>query len=138
VPRRNDRPPAHAGFSLLEVLIATVILSVGLLALEGVAVGAARTTAHASRRSLYTAVATDALERTLSALREGQGAAGSATPVTNAAGATIASARVTIVDNGVLAAPSPPLHRYDVSVRVTPVDPADAADSVSLVASVLR
>jgi prepilin-type N-terminal cleavage/methylation domain-containing protein len=138
VTPRNDRPPADAGFSLLEVLVAMVILSVGLLALEGVAVGAARTSAHASRRSLYTAVATDALERTMSALREGQAAPSSPTPVTNAGGRTIAYSAVTIVDNGVLAAPSPPLRRYDVSVRVTPVNTADAADSVSLVASVVQ
>jgi type IV pilus modification protein PilV len=138
VTPRNDRPPADAGFSLLEVLVAMVILSVGLLALEGVAVGAARTTAHASRRSLYTAVATDRLERTLSALREGQAANNDSANVTNAAGRTIARARWTIVDNGVLAAPSPPLRRYDVSVKVTPLLTADAADSVSLVASVIR
>ena len=136
--RHDDRPPANAGFSLLEVLVAMVILSVGLLALEGVAVGAARTTAHASRRSLYTAVATDRLERTLSALREGQAAANDSVAITNASGRTIARARWTIVDNGVLAAPSPPLRRYDVAVKVTPLITADAADSVSLVASVIR
>jgi type IV pilus modification protein PilV len=138
VTPRNDRPPADAGFSLLEVLVAMVILSVGLLALEGVAVGAARTTAHASRRSLYTAVATDRLERTLSALREGQAANNDSANVTNATGRAIARARWTIVDNGVLAAPSPPLRRYDVSVKVTPLLTADLADSVSLVASVIR
>ena len=136
--RRNDRPPAEAGFSLLEVLVAMVILSVGLLALEGVAVGAARTSAHASRRSMYTAVATDALERTMSALREGQAQPSASIPITNSSGRTIAYAAVTVVDNGVLAAPSPPQRRYDVSVKVTPALSADAADSVSLVASVIR
>lgn len=136
--RPNDRPPANAGFSLLEVLVAMVILSVGLLALEGVAVGAARTSAHASRRSTYTAVATDALERTMSALREGQAQPASSIAISNTSGRTIAYAAVTVVDNGVLAAPSPPQRRYDVSVKVTPVLAADAADSVSLVASVIR
>lgn len=136
--RRNDRPPADAGFSLLEVLVAMVILSVGLLALEGVAVGAARTSAHASRRSMYTAVATDALERTMSALREGQAAPASPIGITGTSGRTIAYAAVTVVDNGVLASPSPPQRQYDVSVKVTPVLTADAADSVSLVASVVR
>jgi len=136
--RRNERPPANAGFSLLEVLVAMVILSVGLLALEGVAVGAARTTAHASRRSLYTAVATDALERTMAGLREGQATVGGTTAVTNASGRTIANAVVAITDNGALAAPSPPLRRYDVTVTVTPTSTADAADRVSLVGSVIR
>jgi hypothetical protein len=87
---------------------------------------------------MYTAVATDALERTLSALHEGQAAAGSTTAVTNAAGRTIANSTVAITDNGVLAAPSPPLHRYDVTVTVVPVNTADAADGVSLVASVVQ
>lgn len=135
--RLNDAPAGNAGFTLIEVLIAMVILSVGLLALEGMAVGASRTTAHASRRSLYTTVATDALEQTISGLHAGA-VANSTTPVKNSAGVTVANSAVTIVDNGALTAPSPPLHRYDITVQVTPVQASESSDAVTLVSSVIQ
>lgn len=139
MPRPSDpRPRGDAGFTLLEVLIAMVILSVGLLALEGLAVGAARTTASASRRSQYTEQATDYMERTLSALREGQGANNSTVYLNDNSGGRAATLSVTVTDRGTLAAPSPANRRWDVQVRVIPTLSSRLADSVNLVASVIQ
>ncbi|CAA9346112.1 MAG: hypothetical protein AVDCRST_MAG89-2873 [uncultured Gemmatimonadetes bacterium] len=71
----DPRPLAHrrdAGFSLIEVLVAMVILAVGLLAIEAMAIGAARQIASANRTTEYTLLATEQLETELRRLREGQ------------------------------------------------------------------
>lgn len=54
-----------AGFTLIEVLIAMVILAVGLLAVEALGIGAARAVQRARVQSAYTALATDELEQTM-------------------------------------------------------------------------
>jgi prepilin-type N-terminal cleavage/methylation domain-containing protein len=69
--RSSDR----SGFSLIEVLAAMVILAVGLLALEGMAIGAARQVAVANRMTEYTLIATERVETSLDRLRNGQPAA---------------------------------------------------------------
>jgi prepilin-type N-terminal cleavage/methylation domain-containing protein len=138
VKRPSDRRRGDAGFTLLEVLIAMVILSVGLLALEGLAVGAAKTTASASRRSRYAEVATDTMERTLSRLREGQGSSGGSYTLRDNSGASAATVTITVTDGGVLASPSPSNRRWDVRVRVIPTNTTRLADSVNLVASVIQ
>ena len=69
--------PARAGregFTLIEVLIAMVILAVGLLALESMGIGASRMVARAQAQSEYSAIAADTLERTLNRIRGGAGA----------------------------------------------------------------
>ncbi len=58
-------PRGDAGFSLIEVLIAMVILAVGLLAVEALGIGAARSVQRARVASAYTALATDELEQTM-------------------------------------------------------------------------
>ena len=63
-------PRGRAGFTLIEVLIAMVILSVGLLALEGLAIGASRRVATANRLTEFTLIATHELETTLEGLRK--------------------------------------------------------------------
>ncbi len=70
----DPRPPVRrdAGFSLIEVLVAMVILAVGLLAIEAMAIGAARQIASANRTTEYTLLATEQLETELRRLREGQ------------------------------------------------------------------
>jgi prepilin-type N-terminal cleavage/methylation domain-containing protein len=55
---RTDR----GGFSLIEVLIAMVLLAVGLLALESLAIGASRSIATANRMTEYTLIASQRLE----------------------------------------------------------------------------
>ncbi len=136
--RPNDAPAGNAGFSLIEVLIAMVILSVGLLALEGLSIGAARVTAHASRRSLYTEQATDVLERSLSSLREGQAVAGGDIDVKNPAGNKVATLSLSTASTNLLTPPAVPMRRWDVTVRVIPVKTADLNDSVTVVGSVIQ
>lgn len=137
-PPSDPRRRGDAGFTLLEVLMAMVILSVGLLAIEGMAVGAAKTSASAARRSRYTEVATDTLERTLSRLREGQGASSGSYTLRDNSGASAATVTITVTDGGALASPSPSNRRWDVQVRVMPTSSSRLADSVNLVASVIQ
>ena len=132
-----SNPRADAGFTLVEVLIAMVILSVGLLALEGMAVGAAKVTASASRRSTYAEAATDTLERTLSRLAEGQAVTpNSSYYLTAPNGSNAATVSITVTNGG--ATVSPVTQRWDVNVRVIPILSTRLADSVNLTASVIR
>ena len=63
---RSDR----AGFTLIEVLIAMVILAVGLLGLEAMAIGASRSIAAANRMTEYTLIASQQLETVLAQARD--------------------------------------------------------------------
>jgi Tfp pilus assembly protein PilV len=56
----------------VEVLIAMLILAVGLLGLEAMAIGASRTIATASRMTEYTLIASQQLETVLEQARTGQ------------------------------------------------------------------
>lgn len=71
---RQERPRAagREGFTLVEVLVAMVILAIGLLALEALAIGSARMVARADRESQYTALATEHMERVLERIDQGQ------------------------------------------------------------------
>lgn len=126
-------PPRDAGgFTLIEVLVALVILAVGLLALEAMSISAAKMNARAERRSTYVAMATDTLERTLSRLRE-LGTAGTHTAYTEHGAQVFVT-----VPAATTISTTPPLRRFDVTVRVIPVSPFPARDSVRMVASVVR
>lgn len=70
------RGAGEDGFTLIEVLIAMVILSVGLLGLEALGVGASRMVNRAERQGALVAVASDTLERTLSRIRTSANPAG--------------------------------------------------------------
>ncbi|HEX8273837.1 MAG TPA: prepilin-type N-terminal cleavage/methylation domain-containing protein [Longimicrobiaceae bacterium] len=70
------RRAGEDGFTLIEVLIAMVILSVGLLGLEALGVGASRMVNRAERQGALVAVASDTLERTLSRIRTAANPAG--------------------------------------------------------------
>jgi type IV pilus modification protein PilV len=59
---------ADAGFTLIEVLIAMVILAIGLLAVEALGIGAARTVQRARVQSAYTALATDEMEQVMATI----------------------------------------------------------------------
>ena len=59
----------RAGFTLVEVLIAMVVLAVGLLALESLAIGASRSIATANRMTEYTLIASQQLETVQERLR---------------------------------------------------------------------
>lgn len=58
----NNRLRSDAGFTLIEVLAAMVVLSVGLLGLEALGIGASRSLANAEAQSRYTTLATRAIE----------------------------------------------------------------------------
>jgi prepilin-type N-terminal cleavage/methylation domain-containing protein len=75
------RERSDAGFTIIEVLIAMVLLAVGLLSLEAVGIGAARLNARAERQSAYVARATGQMESALRDVRRVQ-ALTAATPAT--------------------------------------------------------
>ena len=58
------------GFTLIEVLIAMVILAVGLLGLEALGIGAARANAVAERQSHHAVIGADSLESALHQVRQ--------------------------------------------------------------------
>ncbi|HYH80361.1 MAG TPA: prepilin-type N-terminal cleavage/methylation domain-containing protein, partial [Longimicrobium sp.] len=121
---------ADAGFSMIEVLIAMVILAIGLLAVEALGIGAARSVQRARVQSAYTALATDELERAMVTIASDPVTAIAASSYTVAAGNGAASgARVTRtatftpVAGTVAAVPGRPateLNLWTVVVRVLP------------------
>lgn len=106
---KRSGPRGRDGFTLVEVLAAMVILAVGLMALEAMGIGAARTVARADEVSEYTAVATDQLERTLAKVVRGPIPAGGSATVNGANVVTVVS---TTAGGG--------QNFYTVSVTVTP------------------
>lgn len=68
---RSGPPDGRGGFTLIEVLVAMIILAVGLLALEGLAIGAARHVAVANQMTQYTNIAGERLEMSLDLARTG-------------------------------------------------------------------
>ncbi len=63
---------SKGGFTLIEVVVAMVILALGLLGLEALGIGAAKSIARADRQSGYATLATDSLESALHQLRRDQ------------------------------------------------------------------
>lgn len=68
----RGRRGGRGGFTLIEVLVAMVILAIGLLALQAMAIGASRTVVRADRQGEFTAIATTELETSLARFRRGQ------------------------------------------------------------------
>ncbi|MBW3654626.1 MAG: prepilin-type N-terminal cleavage/methylation domain-containing protein [Gemmatimonadetes bacterium] len=68
----RTRPRGDAGFSLVEVLVAMVILAIGLLGVEAMAIGASRQIGMANRTTQYTLIATQELETELKEVRLGR------------------------------------------------------------------
>lgn len=135
VPTREAAPSGHEGFTLAEVLVATVILAVGLLALSSLGMVSARTVARAERQSEYATAASDTLERVLGRIRDRQPVDGGRTFVRN--GDTV---RIAIDSVRVATADGAPVHRFDVTVTVapTPREFTTRADSLRVVGSVVR
>jgi type IV pilus modification protein PilV len=110
----NERSGASGrqGFTLIEVLVSMVILAIGLLALEALAVGAARMTVRADRESQYATVATDQMESLLETIDRGQnpGAGGRTTRPDGAVIETVVT-RAVVGDGQAV---------YTVQVTVTP------------------
>ena len=128
-------PRSDAGFTLIEVLIAMIILAVGLLALESLGIGAAASVRRADVRTTYTAMATDELETALNELNRSpvvvQG-----TDRTNAAGVRVVRTVATTQVAGTT------FTLYTVRVRVLPPSTGRGAvlssDSVVLTSNVVH
>lgn len=69
INEQNGATRRDAGFSLIEVLIAFVILAVGLLSLEALGIGAARMVTRAERQGEFATAAADTLEGVMFRLR---------------------------------------------------------------------
>lgn len=110
VTHRLRRPRGREGFTLIEVLVAMVILAVGLLALEAMGIGAARMVARADEQSEYTAMASEELELALARVVRGPPFPASGTATRN--GAQVA----TVVTRNVVRT----RQFYTVSITVTP------------------
>ncbi len=67
----SSRADSTAGFTLIEVLIAMVILSVGLLGVEALGIGAARAVAFSAIRTEHAIQASGSLEIALDSLGAG-------------------------------------------------------------------
>jgi prepilin-type N-terminal cleavage/methylation domain-containing protein len=61
----------EAGFTLVEVMFAMVIIMVGLLGLESLGTMASRSITRADRQSIHATMASDSLESALHQLRQG-------------------------------------------------------------------
>jgi type IV pilus modification protein PilV len=66
------------GFTLVEVLVAMLILAVGLLGLEALGIGAARSIARADEQSEFTLVATRLMEGRILEIRQNPAAVATA------------------------------------------------------------
>lgn len=95
----------QGGYTLVEVVVALIILSVGLLGLEALGIGASRMVNRAQRQSEYTEAAANLLEGAIATIRNNQ----TPTPGTSThQGATLALTAVRAGD------------MWTVSVKITP------------------
>lgn len=113
------------GFTLIEVLIAMVILAVGLLGLEALGIGAARMVGRAERQGDYIAAASSRLETTMATLRTG----GPTPPALRTEEIPGAQLRTEATGAGRL---------WTVKVTVTPTDSAHVKDTYVLTGNVFR
>jgi prepilin-type N-terminal cleavage/methylation domain-containing protein len=128
-------PRRDAGFTLIEVLFAMLILSVGLLALESMGIGAAAAVRRADVASTYSALATNELETALNEIQR--------TPavVSNATRTADGGARVfrTITTSAVAGTT---YSLYTINVRVLPptsgAGVVKTSDSVNVTSNVVR
>lgn len=127
---RPERPRAagREGFTLAEVLVAMVILAIGLLALEALAIGSARMVARADRESQYTALATEHMERVLERIDQGQN------PVSDRVDEPDGSVVNRVVDRVALGAQ----FVYTVTVTVTPPSQKTTLQPITVVGRALQ
>ena len=134
-------PRADAGFSLIEVLIAMIILSVGLLALESLGIGAARTVRRAQVQSNYAATAQDLLERTLVRASQSPTTAIADTSYTGTSGERVFRTATFVSIPGTTRTGGGTLSNWTITVRVLPPTNRGvlaASDSVRMVSNVIQ
>jgi type IV pilus modification protein PilV len=127
----------RGGFTLIEVLAAMLILAVGLLALQGLALTAMRLVHRSKVQTEHLSMATQTLEATLSRARDGQnpGNATSSFVVNGTSDQLRVITAATAVPNTL-----PARTRWDVVVTVVPGTRAylGPQDSTRLEGSVIR
>lgn len=121
-PEAPVSPRRDAGFSMIEVLIAFVILAVGLLSLEALGIGAARMVTRAERQGEFATAASDTLEGVMFRLRNGIAVASPSTHAIDGASMTITTSATPVADGNVM---------WNVSALVVPaqskvLSPADS------------
>jgi type IV pilus modification protein PilV len=134
-------PRADAGFSLIEVLIAMIILSVGLLALESLGIGAARSVRRAQVQSNYSATAQDLLERTLVRASQAPTTAIADTSYTASSGERVFRTASFASIPGTTRVGGGTLSNWTITVRVLPPTNRGvlaASDSVRMVSNVIQ
>lgn len=134
---------ADAGFTLLEVLIAVTILAVGLLALEAMGIGAARSVRRAEVQTTYTATAADLMEKTLTRIAQSPAAAIADTSYTGASGERVwrTASAVALAGTTRNSVAGTTLNLWTVNVRVLPptsLGVLQASDSVNITSNVIR
>jgi type IV pilus modification protein PilV len=132
-----------AGFSLIEVLIAMIVLSVGLLALEGLGISAARTVRRASVQTTYAATAGDLIERTLVRIANAPTATIADSAYTGTGGERVwrTATSASIVGTTRNGAVGTTLRSWTVNARVLPplnLGVLTAADSINVTSNVVR
>jgi type IV pilus modification protein PilV len=112
---RTERNLAEAGFTLIEVLVAMVILSIGLLGVEALGIGAARSVVRAEEQTRLATAATREMEEKQQEVRRAPGAVvtGERCGIQAVSGLYVCSDVQTRASDGTLAARS-----ARVSVRV--------------------
>jgi type IV pilus modification protein PilV len=137
----DDAARGDAGFSLIEVLIAMIILSVGLLALETLGIGAARTVHRAQVQTTYAATASDLMERTLVRIDQAPNVAISDTSYTGSSGERVWRTASFAAMAGTTRSGGGTMNVWTVTVRVLPptnLGVLTTADSVRLTSNVIR
>lgn len=125
----------EGGFTLIEVLIAMVILAVGLLGLEALGIGAARAVVRADQRTEYTSIATAYLESSMQQIRNGAAApATGQAVVTPISGGPGAGEPLTITRT-VVQVPNT-TRAYQVTIQVSPSTTGSSRSPVSLSSTV--
>lgn len=126
----SRRRPSNAGFTLVEVLIAFVILAIGLLAVEALGIGASRLVTRAQRMADYSTWATSKLEASMDSVRQGFVVASTTGTFTGGTWArTVTSAAPA---TGVV------LQTIRISVRPTASSVLAASDSLSVTGNVFN
>lgn len=120
--RRRVR--GQEGFTLIEVLIAMVILAVGLLGLEALGIGAARLVGRAERQGDYITAATTRLDASMAQVRQGVNP-----PPVSTEEIPGASLRTQATSAGRL---------WTITVTITPTDSAHVKDTYVLSGNVFR
>jgi prepilin-type N-terminal cleavage/methylation domain-containing protein len=102
---------SRQGFTIIEVLIALMILAIGLLGLEALSIGASRHVTRAQRLGDYNTLATTELEKALARLRRDAvvgdttstftgGSWRRTTSVTNLPAGALRTVRITVLPSG--------------------------------------